>query len=150
MAQKRIQRELAELTKNPPGNVSVGPVGDDLMHWQGQLVGSANGPYKNGVFKLDIEFTSDYPFKPPKIKFATKIYHPNIDDDGSLCVGILKSDVWKPSTKLADVLLAIADILDNPNPDDALRAAIAEQYNTDKKQYLKEAKEWTKKYATPS
>jgi len=83
-----------------------------------------------------------------KIKFATKIYHPNIDDDGSICVVLLKSDVWKPATKLVDVLISIADLLSHPVPEDALQPSIAELYTTKPAEFKKNAADWTKKYAT--
>lgn len=96
------------------------------------------------------------------MKFSTKIYHPNIDDDGSICVDLLKADVWKPATRVAqgnmrygtddgigiDILLAlqaIASLLQNPNPDDALVGSIAEIYNTNRAKYNKTAMEYTKK-----
>ncbi|CAJ0891215.1 9206_t:CDS:2 [Entrophospora sp. SA101] len=76
------------------------------------------------------------------------IYHPNIDEDGSICVDLLKTDVWKPSTKITQVLKSIASLLEHPNPDDALVASIAEIYNTNKSKFDKTAKDFVKKYAS--
>lgn len=68
MALKRIQRELSELAKNAPSNISVDPIEGDIFHWNGLLLGPKDTPYQGGRFKLDILFSSDYPFKPPKVE----------------------------------------------------------------------------------
>ncbi|KAI8053084.1 ubiquitin conjugating enzyme [Syncephalis plumigaleata] len=147
-ALRRITKELANCHANPVHNLTVNPESDDaLFHWHGTLKGSSDGPYKNGTFKLDIKFPDDFPFKPPTIKFITKVYHPNIDEEGSICLDILKPDCWKPATPIFDVLSAIATLLEHPNPDDPLEPSIAEQYRTDISKFNKTAKEWTKKYA---
>jgi ubiquitin-protein ligase len=92
---------------------------------------------------------TEYPFKPPVLNFKTRIYHPNItfDDKGSMCIGILKADAWKPSSKIMSVLTATQQLLAEPVPDDALEAAIAEKYKGDRKEFNAEAKKYTKQFA---
>ncbi|SCV69066.1 BQ2448_2086 [Microbotryum intermedium] len=116
----------------------------------GTITGPPDSAYKGGNFKIDITFPIEYPFKSPNIKFAsssrtTRIYHPNVTDDGALCVGVLKAEAWKPSTKIDQVLRALVQLLQEPNPDDALVAAIAEQYNKERLAFNKTAQEWVKK-----
>ena len=93
MAAKRINRELLDLGRDPPSNCSAGPVGDDMFTWQATIMGPGDSPYQGGVFFLTIKFPTDYPFKPPKVQFNTKIYHPNINASGGICLDILK-DQW--------------------------------------------------------
>lgn len=81
------------------------------------------------------------------IKFATKIYHPNVDDDGSICLQVLKTEQWKPATKLGSVLANLVLLLSEPNPDDPLRSNIANEFKTDNDLYVKNAVDWCKKYA---
>lgn len=102
MALKRIQRELQELGRDPPANCSAGPVGDDLFHWQATIMGPDDSPYSGGVFFLDIHFPADYPFKPPKVSFTTRIYHCNINSNGGICLDILKEQ-WSPALTISKV-----------------------------------------------
>ena len=146
-ALKRIQKELADFNKDPPANCSAGPVNDnDMFHWQATIMGPGDSPYQGGVFFLNIHFPTDYPFKPPKCTFTTKIYHPNINSNGSICLDILK-DQWSPALTIGKVLLSISSLLTDPNPDDPLVPEIANVYKTNRAQYEATAKEWTKKYA---
>jgi ubiquitin-conjugating enzyme E2 D/E len=115
MALKRIQRELLELGRDPPSNCSAGPVGDDLFHWQATIMGPEDSPYAGGVFFLDIHFPADYPFKPPKCSFTTRIYHCNINSSGGICLDILK-DQWSPALTISKVLLSICSLLTDANP----------------------------------
>lgn len=143
---KRINKELIDLGRDPPANCSAGPVGDDLFHWQATLMGPSDSPYQGGVFFLDIHFPADYPFKPPKIHFTTKIYHPNINSNGGICLDILK-DQWSPALTTSKVLLSICSLLTDPNPDDPLVPEIANLYKSNPEQFKKTATEWTHKYA---
>ena len=147
MALKRINKELIDLGKDPPANCSAGPSDEkDQFHWQATIMGPDDSPYAGGVYFLTIGFPTDYPFKPPKVAFTTRIYHPNINSNGSICLDILKEQ-WSPALTISKVLLSISSLLTDPNPDDPLVPNIAHEYKTDRKKYEASAREWTRKYA---
>lgn len=146
MALKRIQKELNDLQRDPPASCSAGPVGEDLFHWQATITGPNDSPYHGGLFFLSVHFPTDYPFKPPKVAFTTKIYHPNINSNGSICLDILRTQ-WSPALTVSKVLLSICSLLCDPNPDDPLVPDIAHTYKSDRQKYNKLAREWTNKYA---
>jgi ubiquitin-protein ligase len=104
---------------------------------------------QGGHYKLLLVLPHEYPFKPPTLSFQTKIYHPNVsnDDKGSMCLGILRSDAWKPPNKISAVLNLARNLLIEPNPDDAVEASIADQFKNNKKEFEKTAKDWVKRYA---
>lgn len=146
-ATRRLQKELVELKKDPPGNCSAGPMGDELFVWQATIIGPSESPYAGGVFYLNIEFPVNYPFKPPSIKFKTKIYHPNINSsNGTICLDILK-DKWVPSLTIRTVLLSICSLFNDANPDDPLVPDIATQYKRNKPEFERVAQEWTRRFA---
>ena len=147
MALKRINRELNELSKDPPANCSAGPIAADMFKWRAFIMGPTESPYENGLYNLNIIFPNDYPFKPPKVTFVTKIYHPNINANGAICLDILK-DQWSPALTIGKVLLSISSLLTDPNPDDPLSPEVANMYKNDKKQFLANARIWNKKYAS--
>ena len=95
-----VFQELQDLGRDPPAQCSAGPVGDDLFHWQATIMGPPESPYQGGVFFLTIHFPTDYPFKPPKVAFTTRIYHPNINSNGSICLDILRSQ-WSPALTIS-------------------------------------------------
>jgi ubiquitin-conjugating enzyme E2 D/E len=147
MASKRIQKELKDLQKDPPTSCSAGPSSpEELFHWQATIMGPPDSPYAQGVFMVKIHFPPDYPFKPPKVSFQTKVYHPNVNSNGSICLDILKEQ-WSPALTISKVLLSICSLLTDPNPDDPLVPEIAHIYKNDKKRYDETARQWTHKYA---
>jgi len=103
--------------------------------------------YTGGIFKVDIVIPQEYPFKPPKMKFDTKIYHPNISSQtGAICLDILKNE-WTPALTIRTALISLQALLCSPEPDDPQDAEVAKVYKTNKPLYDKTAKEWTQKYA---
>nr|CAB3473785.1 unnamed protein product [Digitaria exilis] len=129
MASKRIQKELKDLQKDPP--TSCSPVGEDMFHWQATIMGPSDSPYSGGVFL---------------VAFRTKVFHPNINSNGSICLDILK-DQWSPALTISKVLLSICSLLTDPNPDDPLVPEIAHMYKTDRHKYENTARTWTQRYA---
>ena len=146
MALNRINKELTDLQQNPPDNCSAGPKKDDLFEWTATILGPSDSPYSGGVFELSVHFPTDYPFKPPKVYFNTKIYHPNINSNGGICLDILKEN-WSPALTVSKLLLSICSLLTDPNPDDPLVPEIANIYKQDKPKYTTNARNWTQKYA---
>ncbi|PGH06077.1 hypothetical protein AJ80_08245, partial [Polytolypa hystricis UAMH7299] len=102
-----------------------------------------------GIFTLTLTLPTAYPFKPPTVNFDTKIYHPNVanDDKGSMCLGMLKSDEWKPSSRISAVLEFARQLLAEPMPDDAVEGRIAEQYRNERARFEEIARDWTRKWA---
>ena len=138
---------MADLGKDTTTNCSAGPIDEkDLFHWQATIMGPDDSPYQGGLFFLNIHFPNEYPFKPPKCQFTTRIYHPNINGNGSICLDILK-DQWSPALTITKVLISISSLLCDPNPNDPLVPEIARLYKDDKVKYEATAREWTRQYA---
>ena len=143
---KRLRKELDDMQKDAVSNLSAGPVNDNLFEWEVFILGPIETPYEGGVFNLSISIPSNYPFKPPMVIFKTKIYHPNINIAGSICLDILK-DQWSPALNISKVLLSICSLLSDPNPNDPLAPDIANIYKTNKEQFDINAREFTLRYA---
>lgn len=146
-SKKRILKEMKDLSKENNGNITAGPKDDkNIYEWSATLEGPSNTPYEKGVYMLDIHFPEKYPFKPPQISFQTKIYHPNINSSGSICLDILQSN-WSPALTITKTLLSISSLLTDPNPDDPLDAKAGKLYKNDINEFNRIAKEYNKKYA---
>eukprot|EP01084_Bolivina_argentea_P187677 323217_1 len=118
MALRRITKELdhferTQRSQNVYELIHVEPIGDDLYHFSGYILVTNNCPFMNGKYLLDIKYPQNYPFKPPKIKFITKMYHPNISKDGMIDLSILKHN-WSPSLSITQTLLTISALLNEP------------------------------------
>jgi len=146
MALRRLKREYKNLVSDPPSNCSGGPIDGDYYNWMATIMGPTETPFEGGIFILKITFPPDYPFKQPKIKFETRIYHPNIDTTGNICLDILK-DQWSPALTISKVLLSICSLLTDPNPSDPLRPEVANIYLKNKVAYDMTVRKETKKYA---
>lgn len=144
---RRLKKELEETNSAPIPGVSAGPVGDDLTLWNASIVGPEGTPYEGGVFSIEIQFSSGYPYQPPRCKFLTRIYHCNIARSGSICLDILKKQ-WSPVLTISKVLLSILALLSDPNPSDPLSPDVARMYRTNRPLHDATAREWTNRFAS--
>lgn len=145
-ATRRLQKELQDLRNAGLKAFRDIQVDDaNILLWQGLLVPDS-APFNKGAFKIEIQFPAEYPFKPPKLVFKTKIYHPNVDEKGQICLPIVSVENWKPATKTEQVIQALVNLVNEPEPDHPLRGDLAEEYTRDKKKFFKNAEEFTKKH----
>ena len=143
----RIKKELDDIEKNPIEGCHASLLKpDDLYHWKADISGHPNSPYEGGVFILKIDLPKEYPLKPPICRFVTKIFHPNVNDKGGICLDFLNRE-WSPVLSIGKLLLSITSFLTEPNTDHSLRPELALLYNTNREQYNLTAKQWTEKYA---
>jgi ubiquitin-conjugating enzyme E2 N len=145
---KRIIKETERLVNEPVQGISATPHDDNLRYFDVTIDGPSQSPYEGGVFKLELFLPDDYPMTPPKVRFLTKIYHPNIDRLGRICLDVLKSN-WSPALQIRTILLSIQALLGAPNPDDPLANDVAQAWKENQAQAIKTAQEWTQQYAKP-
>lgn len=138
--QSRVMKELRMLQQSPAPGISCWQSGSEneesrssdtensLEKLEAAITGPDGTPYEGGIFQVGIQIGSRYPFEPPKCRFKTKIYHPNVDDAGRICLDLLKmppAGAWRPAINIATLLKSLQLLLSQPNPDDALVPDIA-------------------------
>ncbi|KAK8881278.1 hypothetical protein M9Y10_004012 [Tritrichomonas musculus] len=143
---KAIERELLKYQDDDTLKFAIDTEGDDITTLRVTLTPPENTPYEEGIFFLKVTVPPQYPTSPPNIEFETKIYHPNITDDGKICLGQLKAD-WKPTFTLKNAIEFVYYLLENPAWDSPLVTSIAAQHEKDPKAFEKTAREWTNQYA---
>ncbi|OIR58250.1 MAG: ubiquitin conjugating enzyme E2 [Amphiamblys sp. WSBS2006] len=155
---KRINKEIKNIRKEPTSLLaSITLFGEDtetedkqaspisivqveennLFKWKATMKGPEGTLFEGGEFKIDFTLPEDYPFAPPKIKFTSEMFHPNIYEDGSICLNILKED-WHPAQTMFSTLLCIQSLLNNPNMEDPAANTEADKlFRTDKEEYAR-------------
>ncbi|XP_071960444.1 ubiquitin-conjugating enzyme E2 N [Antedon mediterranea] len=146
---RRIIKETQRLIAEPVSGITAQPHEANARYFHVLMAGPKDSPFEGGSFKLELFLPEEYPMSPPKVRFMTKIYHPNIDKLGRICLDILK-DKWSPALQIRTVLLSIQALLSAPNPDDPLANDVAEKWKSNEAQALETARAWTKMYAASS
>ena len=147
----RIFKETASLFNQSssdaiPGYITWAPLNNNLRELVATIQGPPDTPYSEGIFHLRVKLPDDYPMVTPQVWFWTKIYHPNIESTGAICLNILGSD-WNPAQHIESILISVCALLGSPNPDDPVRPEIAVQLMHDKPLFDRTAREWTDRYA---
>ncbi|KAG6458539.1 ubiquitin-conjugating enzyme E2-22 kDa isoform X2 [Manduca sexta] len=150
IASKRIKREFKEIMKSEEvagGAIRLQLVNDNWTELKGEIAGPSDTPYEGGTFVLEIKVPETYPFNPPKIRFVTKIWHPNVSSvTGAICLDILK-DQWAAALTLRTVLLSLQALLSAAEPNDPQDAVVAKQFRENPHLFNLTARHWTNVYA---
>lgn len=144
----RIQRELKDVhDEKSDSTIKITCPTDQFRELRGQIIGPPGTPYEGGIYELEIKIPETYPFNPPKIKFLTQIWHPNISSvTGAICLDILK-DQWAAALTLRTVLLSLQALLQAAEPDDPQDAVVAKQYKECRIIFNQTAKYWAQHFA---
>ncbi|ODQ51638.1 ubiquitin-conjugating enzyme [Saitoella complicata NRRL Y-17804] len=145
---RRVMKEIDDCLKDKTSGVEVETVGSDISHLKGRFRGPSGTPYEGGTFQVDIKIPTEYPFRPPRMNFDTKVYHPNVSSQtGAICLDILK-DQWSPVLTLKSALISLQSLLCSPEPNDPQDAEVARHYLSNRAGFDETAKYWTKTYAS--
>ncbi len=145
MAQRRINKELKSLIDECPIGYNARLERSDWFHWKAAIQGPDGSDYEGGIFYLEVHLSHDYPFKPPRVHFTTRILHPNVTTDGLLSLDYAKE--WTPAWTVSKLLLTIGVMLSEPNPHDPLNVDLSDLYFNDRQAYHEKVRKHTKEHA---
>ncbi|CAB4314431.1 unnamed protein product [Prunus armeniaca] len=136
-AQLRLMSDLRTIASEPPEGCSASPLSDDnLMVWSATIFGPEESPWEGGAFSLRLTFGERYPEKPPRVRFTSEMFHPNVYHDGTLCMDIIQ-DAWSPCHNVSTILTSIQSLLTDPNPASPANNEAAHMYQHDIQAYNK-------------
>ena len=145
---RRITKELSDIQNDSSSNISVYPVTEgDMTNLRARFPGPPDSPYAGGTYEVSIRIPPEYPFKPPNMKFATRLWHPNVSSQtGAICLDTLGS-AWSPVLTIKSALLSLQSLLESPEPKDPQDAEVARMMMNHPEQFERQAREWAFKYA---
>ena len=149
LALKCIQNQVLALEQgHSTTNFSITLIDDDPYHYQATMLGPPDSPFEGGIYRLNMQFSHKYPLQPPEVTFITKIFHPNISDDGKICINILYND-WCAALRIETILLSIQSIFTSPDVIAALPVnnEAANLYTKNRDEYDQHGRWYTKTYA---
>jgi len=146
---RRIAKELGDIQNDKESAITAQPAGngDDITHLRATFPGPPDTPYAGGTYAVDIKLPTEYPFRPPVMKFETKLWHPNVSSQtGAICLDTLGS-AWSPVLTVKSALLSLQSLLSTPEPKDPQDAEVATMLMNEPEKFKKVAQEWAIKYA---
>ncbi|KAF2868489.1 ubiquitin-conjugating enzyme E2-24 kDa [Massariosphaeria phaeospora] len=146
---RRIAKEIADIKADQLSQIFVEPAGngDDLTHLRGHFRGPPDTPYEGGTFFVDIKIPSEYPFRPPNMRFETKMWHPNVSSQtGAICLDTLSSQ-WSPVLTIKSALISLQSLLSTPEPKDPQDAEVAGMLIRNPAEFEHVARDWAVKFA---
>ncbi|KAK7790422.1 hypothetical protein R5R35_010481 [Gryllus longicercus] len=142
---KRLIIDFDRIKQDFISGVCAAPKTSNFLVWKGVIFGPPDTPYEDGTFKIRLRFTKEYPMKPPKVRFVSKMFHPNINDTGDIFIDILDNK-WSPMYDVASLLMAIQSTLNEPNTDFAVNSEAARLFVKNRREYdrrVSETVQWS-------
>ncbi|KIV76960.1 hypothetical protein PV11_08804 [Exophiala sideris] len=144
---RRITKDLADIRADTASQIFAETIGDNITNLRGSFKGPSGTPYEGGTYEVSITIPNEYPFKPPVMRFITKVWHPNISSQtGAICLDTLSTG-WSPVLTIKSAMISLQSLLSSPEPKDPQDAVVAQQMIKNPKEFERAAKEWAVKYA---
>ena len=132
---KRLGHDFKCLAQDAPEGVEARPLDRYNYHWQASIRGPVGSPYEGGLFYLYLKVPMLYPFRPPEVRFLTKIFHPNVNRHGDIGIDSIQTGNWVSGLTLAKVLISIQSLLTDPYCEVCMEPDIGQLYNTDREAF---------------